>query len=67
MSYRVGGLVGQYWTVSCGVNLTTWGEGASSALVDHPSSDGILIKIPYGLDVLLHQPALHPIFCFWLG
>ena len=38
------------------------GEKASTALVGHPSSDGVTVKIPYGLDVLLHQPALHPIF-----
>ena len=24
--------------------------------------DGFMIKTPYGADVLLHQPALHPIF-----
>ena len=40
--------------VSSGVSLTSWGEGASLALVGHPSSDGITIKIPYGVDVLLH-------------
>ena len=50
-----------------GVILTSWGEGASSALVDNPSSDGITIKIPYGVDVLLHQPASHPIFSYWVG
>ena len=43
--------------VSSGVSLTPWGEGVSSALVGHPSSGGITIKIPYGVDVLLHQPA----------
>ena len=31
----------------------------------HPS-DGVTIKIPYGVDVL-HQPALHPIFSYWVG
>ena len=40
--------------VSSGVSLTSWGEGASLALVGQPSSDGITIKIPYGVDVLLH-------------
>ena len=40
--------------VSSGVSLTLWGEGASLALVGHPSSDGITIKIPYEVDVLLH-------------
>ena len=34
-------------TVSDSV-LTSWGESASLALVDHPSCDDIIIKIPYG-------------------
>ena len=42
------------------------GEGASLALVGNPSSDGITIKMPYGVDVL-HQPASHPIFSYWVG
>ena len=37
-----------------GSSLTSWGEGASLALVGHPSSNGFKIKIPYGVDVLLH-------------
>ena len=45
--------------------LTSWVEGASLALVGHPSSDGITIKMPYGIDVLL-RPALHPIVLGWL-
>ena len=28
------------------------GEGASLALVGHPSNDGVTIKMPYGVDVL---------------
>ena len=43
--------------VSSGASLTSGGEGASITLVGHPSSDGITIKIPYGVDVLLHRPA----------
>ena len=35
-------------------SLTLWGEGASLALVGHPSSDGVTIKVPYTVDVLLH-------------
>ena len=35
-------------------NLTSWGEDASLALVGHPYSDGVTIRIPYGVDVLLH-------------
>ena len=34
---------------------------ASLPFVGHPSSDGITIKMPYGVDVL-HRPALYPIF-----
>ena len=49
-----------------GAGLTSCGEGASLALVDHPSSDGVTIKMPYGVDVL-HRPALHPIFSYWVG
>ena len=52
--------------VSSGASLTSWGEDASLALVGNPSSDGITIKIPYGVDVW-HQPALHPIFSYWVG
>ena len=44
-------------------SLTSWGEGTSLALVGHPSSDGVTIKMPYGVDVL-HQPASHPIFSY---
>ena len=47
--------------MSSGASLTTLGDGASLALVGHPSRDGITIKVPYGIDVL-HRPALHPIF-----
>ena len=47
--------------VSSRVSLTPWGEGASLALVGHPSSDGVTIKMPYEVDIL-HRPASHPIF-----
>ena len=47
-------------------SLTSWGQGASLALVGDPSSDGITIKMPYGVDVF-HQPDLHPIFSYWVG
>ena len=49
------------------VSFTTWGEGASLALVGHRSSDGVTIKMPYGVDVLLHRPDLHPVFSYWFG
>ena len=54
------------WWVSIGASYTSWGEGASLALVGDPSSDGITIKMPYGVDVF-HQPDLHPIFSYWVG
>ena len=55
-----------YWVGVQGGHLTLCGEGASLALVDHPSSDGVTIKMPYGVDVL-HRPASHPIFSYWVG
>ena len=67
-----------YWIVSSGVgfqrvlvsswaNLTLRGEGASLALVDHPSSDVVTIKYLIGVDVLLHRLASHLIFSYWVG
>ena len=53
--------------MSRGISLTSWGEVASLTLVGHPSGDGITIKIPYGVDILLHRPASHPIFSYWVG
>ena len=42
-----------------GVSLTSWRKGASLALVGHPSSNAITIKVPHGVDVLLHQHQSH--------
>ena len=42
------------------------GEVASLALVGHPSSDGVTIKMTYGVDVL-HRPGSDPIFSYWVG
>ena len=53
--------------VSNGVSLTSLGEGVSLALVGHPFSYGITIKIPYGVDILLHRPTSHPIFSYSVG
>ena len=52
--------------VSSRASLTSWGEGASLALVGCPSSDEVTIKMPYGVDVL-HQPASHPILSYRVG
>ena len=52
--------------VSSGDILTSWGEGAYLALVGYPSSDSVTMKMPYGVDVL-HRPASHPIFSYWVG
>ena len=41
--------------MSSGASLTSWREGASIALVGHPSSDGVTIKMPYGVDVFIDQ------------
>ena len=40
--------------MSSGISLTSWGEGTSLALVDHPFGDGVTIKLPYGVNILLH-------------
>ena len=50
-----------------GGSVLSQGEKASLTLVGHPSSDGVTIKIPSRADVLLHQPALQPIFSYWIG
>ena len=47
--------------MSSRVILTSWGEGASLASVDHPPNDSVTIKIPYVVGILIHRPALHPI------
>ena len=53
--------------LSSSASLNPWGV-ASLALVDNPSSDGVTIKIPYRLDILLHQPALdRKTPCFPIG
>ena len=52
----------KYWV---GVQRRQWREGASLALVGHPSSNGVTIKMPLGVDVL-HWPASHP-HLFLLG
>ena len=52
--------------VSSRASLTSSGEGASLALVGHPSSDGLTQKKSHGVDVL-HQPASHPIVSYWVG
>ena len=45
--------------VSSRASLTSWGEGASLALVGNPSSDGVTIKMPYPprLEILGWCPA----------
>ena len=57
-----------YIEISRDVEILSWHamvtvlpQGASLPLVGHPSSDGVTIKMSYGVDVL-HRPALHPIF-----
>ena len=36
--------------MSSGVTLTLWSKAASLVLVDHPSSNGVTIKVPSGVD-----------------
>ena len=44
--------------VSSRVSLTSWGEGASLALVNHLSCDGVTMKIPYGVFYYNDQPCI---------
>ena len=67
--------------LSDGDTGTIQGRGSSSFLISlfrdieilglypagSPSSDDIAIKIPYRVDVLLHRPASHAIFFYWVG
>ena len=41
--------------VSSRASLNSWGEVASLALVRHPSSDGVTIKMPYGVEFYINQ------------
>ena len=41
--------------VSSRASLTSWGEGVYLALVGNPSSDGVIIKMPYRVDVYINQ------------
>ena len=52
--------------VSSRGSLTSWGKGASLALVGDPFSDSATMRMLYQVDVL-HQPASHPIFSCWVG
>ena len=47
--------------MSSRASLTSWGGGASLALVVHPSSDGVMIKIPYGVSCFTTSTNLAPI------
>ena len=38
--------------MSSRASVTSWGQGVSLALIGHPSSDGVTIKILYGVDFL---------------
>ena len=55
-----------YWVGVQRGYLTLCGEGASLALVEYPSSDGVLIKMLYEVSVF-SCPTLHPIFSFWIA
>ena len=41
--------------MSSGASLASWREGASLALVGHPSIDGVTIKMPYWVAVFIDQ------------
>ena len=41
--------------VSSGASFTSWGKGASLALVGEFSTDGVTLKMPFGVDVFIDQ------------
>ena len=51
--------------VSSGASLTSCGEGSSLALVGYPSSDDVMIKMPYG--GCFTSTSFAPIFSYWVG
>ena len=60
----------RHWSsglVSSGASFTSWWEGTSLALVSHPSRDVATMKLPYGIDDLLHRPASILSFLILLG
>ena len=56
-----------HWNTGLVSSPTSWGEYGSLALVDHPSSDGVTIKIFYGVDVLLNRTAMLPNYSYCTG
>ena len=52
--------------MSSRASLTSWGKGASLVLVGDPSSDGVIIKMPYGVDVFTPQMIHTPLFSIGL-
>ena len=56
----------KYWVAIQRGQFYLMGEGASLSLVDYPSSNGVTIKMPYGVNVL-HRPASHPVFSYLVG
>ena len=61
----------QLWIHPRDIEILGWGEAAGGepaplALVGHPSSSAVMIKMPHEVDVL-HRPTVHPLFSFWLG
>ena len=56
----------KYWVGVQWAQSYLMGRSVSLALVGCPSSDDVMIKMPYGVD-FLHQPAMQPIFSYWVG
>ena len=61
----------QLWIHPRDIEILGWGEAAWEeaaplALVGHPSSGAVMIKMPHEVDVL-HRPTVHPLFSFCVG
>ena len=56
----------KHWVVVQRDQSYLMGRRCLFALVGDPSSDGVTIKMPYGVNIL-HRPASHPIFSYWVS
>ena len=56
----------KYWVGVQRSQSYLMGRSCLLALVDRTSSDAVMIKMPHEVDIS-HQPAVHPIFSYWVG
>ena len=52
---------------NCPITLNLAEQGCGFNLMCDGDGDGVTIKIPYRVDVLLHRPASRFIYSYWVG